>query len=169
MAKTIHASVNLALRGEFANSADLGTSKFPLAYNGNFVFTNGTGANQVGSVFTDTRTLAASGTEDLDLSGVLTDAFGAAIAFTKVKGLVIKAAAGNTNDLLVGGHDTAACASFFGDATDILRVKPGGMVALMAPNAAGYAVAAGTADLLTIANSGAGTGVTYDILILGTV
>jgi len=169
MAKTIHASVNLALRGEFANSADLGTSKLPLAYNGNFVFTNGTGANQVGSVFTDTRTLAASGSEDLDLSGVLTDAFGAAIVFTKIKGLIIKAAAANTNDVLVGGHASAACASFFGDATDKVRVKPGGMVALMAPNAAGYAVAAGTADLLTVANSGSGAGVTFDILILGTV
>lgn len=169
MAKTLNASVKLALVGEFANSADLGTTKLPLGYNGSFVFTHGTGANQVGSVFTDTRTLAASGSEDLDLSGVLTDAFGAAIAFTRIKGLIVKAAPGNTNDVIVGGNGSAPCASFFGDATDTLRVKPGGMVALMAPNATGYAVTPGTADLLTLANSGAGTSVTFDILILGTV
>lgn len=33
--------------------------------------------------------------------------------------------------------------------------------------ATGYAVTAGTADQLKVANSGAGTGVTYDIVIVG--
>ena len=41
------------------------------------------------------------------------------------------------------------------------------MLLLVAPGAAGYAVTAGTGDILKVANSGAGTGVTYDIVIVG--
>lgn len=164
---TLNASLTLSLAATLVNTLDLGDVTQNAANTSSFVFTDGTGANQAASLFADTRTLAASGTENLDLAGSLVDAFGGTIAFTKIKALIIRAAAGNTNDVIVGGHATAACASFFADATDKVRVKPGGMVALVAPNAAGYAVTATTADLLTIANSGAGTGVTYDVIIIG--
>lgn len=169
MAKTASSTVKLTVLGELSDALDLGTATFAANYNATFGLTNGSGANQINQLFADTRTLAASGTEDIDLAGGLVDAFGSAITFTKIKALIIKAAAANTNDVVIGGHATAACASFFGDATDKVKVKPGGMVALIAPNAAGYAVTAATADLLTIANSAAGTGVTYDIIILGAV
>lgn len=164
---TLNASLNLALAATLVNSLDLGDVVQNAANTSTFVFTDGSGANQASSLFADTRTLAASGTENLDLTGTLVDAFGGTINFTKVKALIIKAAASNTNDVVVGGHATAACASFFADATDKVRVKPGGMVALVAPNSAGYPVTATTADLLTIANGGAGTGVTYDVIIIG--
>ena len=47
------------------------------------------------------------------------------------------------------------------------QMQPGGTLLLVAPNAAGYAVTAGTGDLLKVANSGGSTGVTYDIVIVG--
>jgi hypothetical protein len=169
MAKTASSTVKLTVIGELADALDLGTATFAPNYAATFGLTNGTGANQINQMFTDTRTLAASGTENIDLAGGLTDPFGATITFTKIKALIIKAAAGNTNDVVVGGHASAAVSSFFGDATDKVKVKPGGLMVLAAPDANGYAVTAATADLLTIANSAAGTGVTYDIIILGTV
>jgi hypothetical protein len=169
MAKTASSTVKLSVVGELADALDLGMATFAPNYSATFGLTNGTGANQINQLFADTRTLAASATENIDLAGGLTDPFGTAITFTKIKALIIRAKSTNTNDVVVGGHATAACASFFGDATDKVKVKPGGVVAFVAPDANGYAVTATTADLLTIANSAAGTGVTYDIFLLGTV
>lgn len=166
---TLNAKLSLSLSATLVNSLDLGDVTQNVANSSNFALTDGTGANQAKSLFSDTRTLAASGTENLDLAGVLVDAFGATISFTKIKALIIKASAANTNDVVVGGHATAACFSFFNAATDKIRVKPGGMIALVAPDANGYAVTAATADLLMITNSAAGTGVTYDVIIIGVV
>jgi hypothetical protein len=42
------------------------------------------------------------------------------------------------------------------------------MLLLVAPDAAGYAVTATTADILRVTNGGAGTSVVYEIVILGT-
>lgn len=168
MPQTLAASIAVSVKAQLDNSLDLGGASYPLAISKSVVLTNGTGANQAKDMFTDRRTLAASTSEDLDLSGVLTNAFGASIAFTKIRALIISSAADNVNDVVIGGHATAACASFFGDVTDKLKVKPGGTVALIAPDAAGYAVTAVTADLLKITNGGAGTPVTYDIVIIGT-
>lgn len=168
MPQSLAASIAVSVKATLDNSLDIGGASYPLSVSKSFVLTDGTGANQAKDLFTDRRTLAASASEDLDLSGVLTNAFGASIAFTKIRALIISASADNANDVVVGGHATAACASFFSDATDKLNVKPGGTVALIAPNAAGYAVTAVTADLLKIANGGAGTPVTYDIVIIGT-
>lgn len=138
------------------------------AYGKSYSLLDGTGANQANQVFSDTRTLAASASEELDLNGTaLQNAFGANIAFTKIKAIIIEAAAGNTNDVLVGGAAANAVASIFGDPTDVLKVKPGGLVVLTAPNVNGYAVTANTADLLKIANSAGTTGVTYSIVIIG--
>jgi hypothetical protein len=164
---TLNAAITLSLAASLVNALDLGDVTQNVSNISNFPLTDGTGANQAKSLFSDTRTLAASATENLDLVAVLIDAFGSAITFTKIKALIIKASAANTNDVVVGGHATAACFSFFNAATDKVRVKPGGMMVLVAPDAAGYAVTATTADMLTITNSGAGTGVTYDVIIIG--
>lgn len=169
MSKTLFAAIALSVSGEYANGGTLGTTKSPLDFKAGNIFRTGEGVNQAEAAYADSRTLAASGTENLDLAGGLTDAFGAALGFTKVKALIIRAAAGNTNDVVVGGHASAAAATFFGDATDKVRVKPGGMFVLTAPNAAGYAITATTADLLTVANGGSGTPVSYDVIVIGSV
>jgi hypothetical protein len=128
---------------------------------------DGSGADQINQIFSDQRTLTASSSEDLDLNGTLANQLGATINFTKIKGIIITAAAGNTNDVIVGGATTNGFIDFVGAATHTLKVKPGGLLALMAPGATGYGVTAATADLLKIANGGAGSSVTYDIILLG--
>ena len=47
-------------------------------------------------------------------------------------------------------------------------VRPGGTFALIADDAAGYAVTPGTGDLLKIAAATTGT-VTYDLILIGAV
>lgn len=164
---SLSAKIALSLAADLVSAVDVGRGEHKIVYGPNYVLTDGTGANQAKSVWADERTLAASADEDIDLAGGVNDIFGSAITFTKIKALIVVAAAGNTNDVVIGGAEATALASIFGATTDTLKVKPGGMVALVAPDANGYAVGAGTADLLKVANSGGGTGVTYTIIVVG--
>lgn len=152
-----------------SSALDIGVAEYKPQYGANYVFENGTGADQANELFADIRTLAASATENLDLAGSLANALGVTIVFDKIKALIIKADAANTNDVLVGGAASAQASAFFGDVTDVVKVKPGGTVAFIAPNATGYDITATSADLLKIANSAAGTSVTYTVIIIGVV
>lgn len=128
---------------------------------------SGVGLNQADRVFSETRTIAASGTFDLDLAGVLLDIFGSVITFARIKGIIVLPLVANTNNVVLGNHATAAFVGPFGAATHTLAVKPGGILALIMPDATGWAVTPTTADMLKFTNGGAGTGVTYDLIVIG--
>lgn len=164
---SLTASLRLLVQATQYTTLDLGSPRFPVTYDKSNTLANGTGAGQADLLWTDNRTLAASASESLDLAGTLTGAFGATLTFARVKALIIRAADGNTNDLLVGGAASNGFASWVGDPTDKVKIKPGGTFALIAPGATAYPVTAGTGDLLQVANSGAGTSVTYDVVIIG--
>lgn len=160
-------SLRLVLHALQSSVKDLQVVRAPLALDRRFGLVNGTGAGQADLLWSDTRTLAASASESLDLAGVLIDALGSTLTFARVKGLLVTAAAGNANDVVVGGAAANAFVGPFADATDKVKVKPGGMVAFFSPTATSYPVTAATADQLQVANSGAGTSVSYDIVIIG--
>lgn len=126
---------------------------------------SGTASGQADVAWSDTRTLAASANEDLDLAGTLAGAFGNAV-FVKVRAIIVTADAGNTNNVVVGGAAATQFVGPFGAATHTIAVQPGNVFAVTATGA-GWTVAAGASDLLRIANSGAGSSVTYSILIVG--
>lgn len=157
--------VDLAVN--MSSALDLGSTSSPLKYIRQLDLANGSGANQISKVFHDKRTLSASGTEDLDLAGSLTDPLGASLTFTKIRLMLIYAAPANTNLVVVGGAGSNGFITWVGDATDKVKIRPGGLFLATAPDATGYAVTASTGDLLTVANSSSGTGVTYDIVLLG--
>lgn len=128
-------------------------------------FTNGVNANQADLVWTDTRTLAASTSEDLDLAGVLTDAFGSVITAAEVVAIVVTADPANTNNVVIG--DATQPIPLFGGTNPTHAVKPGGVFVAAAPGAAGLlTVGAGATDDLKVTNSAGGTTVTYSIAIL---
>lgn len=160
-------SLKITLQALLSGAADIGSRRQDINYTVSRAFASGTGADQADLTFADTRTLAASSNESLDLAGGLTDALGNALTFASVKALIIVAAAGNTNDVIVGGAASNAFATMFGDATDTIKVPPGGAIVLADFGATGFAVTASTGDLLKIANGGSGTPVSYDILIVG--
>lgn len=168
MATTFSGNINLAIKGYLTKTMDIGTASLVVDYSKKFTQTNGTGADQDNMIWSDTRTISASSTDDLDLYGGLTNAFGDSISFTCIKGLMIFASAANTNNVLVGG-DAAAIVNWVGNANDIIVVKPGGIFFLYDPSAAGYGVTNTSADVLQIANSSSGSGVDYDIIIIGEV
>jgi hypothetical protein len=121
---------------------------------------NGDGLNEADAVYSDTRTLNGSASEDLDLSN-LTDPLGNALALGHIKGLYVAPAGGAVE---VGGH--ASSPAIFADASDAVVVRDGGALMLIAPDATGYAVTSGTGDLLSVGNA-TGATITYDIVIVG--
>lgn len=161
------ATLLVKLSASLTSALDLQTASAPLSFSRQLRFTEGAGADQADKVWTDERTLAASANEDLDLAGSLTDPFGATITLARVKGLLVYADADNTNNVLVGGAATNTFINWVSDATDQVVVRPGGLLALFTPDATGYAVTADTGDLLRIANSGAGSAVTYQVAVIG--
>ena len=163
---TLSTSMRLDLKSTLATALDLVTSRAPLDYSASIALASGTGANQANLLFADTRTLAASATEDLDLAGVLSDPLGAALTFARIKFVLVKAAVGNTNNVNVTRPASNGVPLFLA-AGDGLPIRPGGGNAWWAPDATGVAVTAGTGDLLTFTNSAGSTSVTYDVVIIG--
>lgn len=159
--------LHLAVTANQTSALDLTTVSAPIDWARQIVLANGTGAGQADRIFSDQRTLTASSTENLDLAGTLTDVYGATITFARVKAIIIGAASGNTNNVVVGGHASAAFVNWVSDATDKIVVRPGGLFVLAATDATGYAVTATTGDMLTVANSSSGTSVTYDVIVIG--
>lgn len=159
--------LNVSLSAVQTAAKDLTTVRAPLDYAKALILGSGTAAGQADQLWSDTRTIAASGTDPLDLAGSLIDALGTTLTFARVKGLIVVAAAANVNDVVIGGAASNTFTGPFVDATDKLKVRPGGVLALFAPAATGYPVTASTGDQLLIANSGGTTSVTYDVVIIG--
>ena len=126
----------------------------------------GTGANQADQSWRDQRALAASSNDDLDLAGVLTNAFGETVTFVLVKGLYVRN--NDTVTTLSIGNGANPWLTMFGAGTHSLVLRPGGRFMIVASGATAYAVTAGTGDILRIARgAGSVTDNTYDIAILG--
>ncbi len=168
MAETLSANVKISVNATLTGSSDLGTRDYTLGYGKTLNFVNGTGANQANQIWTDTREIAASSSENLDLSGVLVSPLGTTLVFTKIKAIIIYAYDTNTNNVVVGG-DTNALINWVGNANDLVNIRPGGFICLTAPDSTAYGVTAGTGDILKIANSSSGSVVDYDIIVIGVV
>ncbi len=162
----LNSSITLTIAANLTKALDLLTSEGRLAIQKAVILTSGVGANQADKVFSDTRTITASATDSLDLAGTLLDALGDAFTPARIKALYVFAASANTNNVNVTRPATNGVPLFLA-ASDGIPVRPGGLFMWLAPDATGIAVTATTADLIDIVNSGAGTSVTYDILIIG--
>ena len=132
-----------------------------------WAITSGTGANQMNILYTDRRTLALSTSEELDLAGGVVDRFGTTLTFSKIKFIAVLAATANGGLIQVGGASSNGFVNWVASATDIVQVRAGGALLLVAPDSTAYAVTGGTGDLLKIANTDGAAGATYDIVIGG--
>lgn len=161
-------SLSIAADLALATALDLSNAAIPTKVRAATQWANGTGAGKADRYFQDRRTLAASGTEDLDLAGVLLDAFGATITFARIKGLYITAAAANTNNVVIGNASSNGWATLL-SATGTITLRPGASIGMNTgpADATCYSVTASTGDLLHVANSSSGTSVQYDIVIIG--
>lgn len=160
------ANISVYATGRQTSALDLGTANVPFSIAVEHALTDGTTTGKADRVFADTRTLGPSATENLDLAGVLLDFFGAVLTFVTIKAIIIKAAAGNTNDVQLSRPASNGFPLFLA-AGDAISIRPGGVFVWTAP-AAGITVTPTTGDLLTVTNGAAGTSVSYDIEIIGT-
>ncbi len=164
MATSLTTVLQFVMTHTYTNALDLSTPADEFRLDLSDTLANGTGADQADQVWHDRRTLAAT-TENLDLAGSLTNAFGSTLTFALIKGLLVhnrQTTAGET--LTIGG---AASAAFllFNDATDKYVLGPNGIFFVWKPCAAGRAVTTTSADILKM---DAGTAsVSYDIWIIG--
>lgn len=158
--------LSLKLEATQTNPLDLVTGTAALKIAKAMALSSGAGVGQADRMWSDRRTLAASGTENLDLNGVLVDAFGATATFARIKLVLVTAATGNTNNVNFIRETTNGVPLFLA-LGDGIPVHPGGGFAWWSPDAVSVPVTAATGDLLTVTNSGSGTGVTYDVVIIG--
>jgi hypothetical protein len=132
--------------------------------------TEGTGVGQANIIFADQRTVASASNDDIDLAGVLTDAFGATVTAVELVSLMVINApisgAANTTNLTIGGGSNPVVGFLGGTTPTIGPIGPGGVVMLHCPSAAGLgAVTASTGDILRIANS-SGAPATYQMVVI---
>lgn len=159
--------IRLNVIATLTGALDLGSVVAPQTLPWGNTWSDGTGSGMADQVWTDTRTIAISGTDDLDLAGVLVNALGATLTFARIKLIAVTADPANANNVIIGAAASNQFVGPFGASTHTHAIKPGGFYATAAPGATGWPVTAATADLLRIANSGAGTSVNYSILLVG--
>jgi hypothetical protein len=113
-------------------------------------FTDGTGANQVQKIYAVEHTIA--GTEDdLDLVGVLTDAFGSTLSLAEIKAWGVQAASTNGGNVVVG---TAAPANPWTTClSGTVTLHPGAVAVFATPNATGWAAVGGASDAIRLAGA----------------
>ena len=128
---------------------------------------DGTSNVQADKIFSDTRSIALSSSEELDFgtTGGLSDAFGVAFEPAEIVAVLIVADEGNTNNVVVGAAAAEPFLGPLGGTAPTETIKPGGFLFWFAP--AGWAKVNNTNDKLKIANSGAGTAVAYSIVVIG--
>jgi len=146
------------------DNIDLSTPRDSMTISKNDSLENGTGSSQADVQWHDQRTLAGT-SENIDLAGSLTSTLDSStITFANVKAVLIKNNSTTaTEQLTVGGASSNAWDTMI---TDTVIVGPDGVCFLYSP-IDGFAVTAGTGDILKITASSGDT-ITYDIVVIGT-
>lgn len=154
----------ITIGGKLTQNTDNATVARRIEIDASQTYTHGTGANQANEDWDDQRTVTAA-SENLDLAGGITNGFGRTVTFTSVKELFIK------NTSTTSGENLTISGSFMdnellGGTTPTMVLGPGGVFHVASP-IDGYAVAAGTDDIITI-DPGSDT-IIYDIEIVGVI
>ncbi|MFL6141575.1 MAG: hypothetical protein ACJ72N_06870 [Labedaea sp.] len=162
----LQSGLSVAINSALSAAAGIGVGSVPIASAYGFQWPDGTALGFADRLYQIKPTIAASGTLDVDLAGTLTDPFGAALTFARIRAFYLKANASNTNNVVIG-NGTNPWLGWFGAAAHTEIVQPNGLSLHVAPTTAGWPVTAATADILHFANSGAGTGVTFELILIG--
>ena len=123
-------------------------------------YTDGAGANQGNVLYQAQRTFSGS-TDNVDLSGVLTDSFGSTVSLVRVKAILIQNTSAS-NSITVG-NGTNPWATLL-NGTGTITLPPGAWFAAATPDATGWAVTNSTADILKLAGT---SGQSYKLILLG--
>lgn len=152
-----HQNVAVGGTGDFESAANLTPISYPA----------GSGSGQVQNEFCQQRTLAASASDSLDLSGGgLVDGLGNALTFANVKAIEVEADAGNGANIVIGAAGSNPFLGPLGGTTPTIALPAGGRF-LVAHPGAGWTVTNSSNDMLKIANSDGANQAKYTIKIIG--
>lgn len=161
--------LTMAMTATGTKSVGFTTVKDPVVVNVVDTLTDGTGTDKADQSWHDRRTIAASGFDAIYLYGVIGDAFGDTVNFTRIKMLMISLAgkAESGYELYIGGHarqwDTWQTT---GSAGGKEKIQGGGVLTKWQPGSVAFPVMYQTDDVIRIENAGANA-MAYDIVILG--
>jgi len=166
---TLNTTLRLQLDAKVTSTLDVGSRLANVLADWGLTLTDGAGAGAANLIYQDTGQIAASGTNTLDLAGgSLTDPFGAALTFARIKGLWVRArSTNNAANNVVVTRPAANGVPLFAAASDAIALRPGEIFGWMSPHATGVVVTAATADLIDLVNSAGTNAVDYDVVILG--
>ncbi len=166
MVAGVTASIAVNIKSQLVGTGDLGTPRAPVNVEALLSLTAGSDTTSKADIlFADTRTITASSSENLDLAGALANALGATFTAAEVVAIYVKAAKENTNSVVLFGAASNAFNGPLSGTTPKLTLAPGDFALLTCKT--GWAVTAGTGDIILAANSGAGSSVSYDIVVIG--
>ncbi len=160
--------IRAGLKLNYVGVSDLGTLRDVVGFPPEIAISDGTGAGQSDQKFSDNRNLLAAASDLLDLAGSLIDAFGNTLTFVEVTAIYIKAKATNIGNIRIGGAAANPFQGPFVDVSDKIDLLPGEVFLVTnIASATGWAVVAGTGDILEIENLDGSNAADYDIIIIG--
>ena len=180
MATSLAATINVTGGGSYQNNLDLtapvdrlvigsGTSGSQGVTAIKYSVTNGTGSNNSDLWFHDQRSVNTGSTDNLDLAGSLTNAFGTTLTFVEIRFLLIRIISPDgTKSLRIGPQNVSnAWPGPWGGsgATVYLEIEDTFIFYSHYDGGLGT-VTATTGDIFPIANQ-SGSNLTYDIWIIG--
>ena len=140
-------------------------------------FTTGTGANQINDCYDAVLTITASGTNNLDLAGSLTNLNNqTSRVFTTIKAIRLRLVP--SGETVNGVAGTAATSITIGNGTNpwvggpltgsnVLKIVNGAEFAYVDPSATGMTVTASTGDILKILNDDGSASAIVHVTIFG--
>ena len=165
MSQGMNMFMTMLLQGDYTGPAVAGVSPTTHQSLQDVInMTSGSGALQCDLFVAHAISLAASGSETLDLTA-LTDPLGVAASFARVKGIFLFPDATNVNDIIIGAAGSTPFVGPFGGTAPTFAVSSNGQFGAVRPDATGWVV--GANKNLKLANSGSGTGVTGKLLLYG--
>lgn len=167
MANSVNLTVGVNMSGSKTKTADKESSSVKISEAISRSYNNGTGSAQIDLGWSDTIALADGANTTLDLSNLVDPVHGDAIAFAKVKVLVIHNKDVSGQPVTIG-NATNPFASWLGNATDTIVINPGECKVLINDPYTGFAVTPVTGDELKLANGLAGQACNLDVWIFGT-
>ena len=169
MVDTLSATLRTIIKSTYTQGLDLVNTPDGLSLTRTQILTTGTGLDQGNVQWHDQRVISASSSDTIDLadaSNAIKDAFGNSLNLDTIKFIFIRNVTPEASpaeiqiDPTVSNGWTTAIAG-------ITKIPTTGWFCMLAPNAAGFNVTAGTNDQLKITNNDGSNAATYEIVIIG--
>lgn len=163
---SVSGKVSVTINLTETKTQDAVTASAPFAQSVAWAIANGTAAGKADRVWTGTHTLAASASEDLDLSGSLATVLGTTFVTVKCKLLFLFNRA-TSPGAITAGRGASGGWTWISAVSAGVVIPSNGFVCWCAQTD-GVAVVATTADLVHIAADATAGTYTYDIAVVGT-